>query len=546
MRHSIRLAVLSLAFAALAAAQPTILGLQNNYSYLLPGTPNYAFAQGGILIIYGQGMAPAAAISNAFPTLDRNLAGVSIKITVNGVTTEAVPYYVSGGQIAAILPSATPVGSGTITVAYNGATSAPFPIQVVQGAFGLLTMSGNGLGQAVVQDAGYNYHTPANAAQEGETVIFWGTGLGPDPNDETQLISVPQSLNSIPFELYIGNKPAEVLYHGRSQYPGLDQIVAKIPTGMTGCFVSAYVKTGDYISNFTTIPVKAAGSAGACSDTFADPDEIQRFSSQQSVTSGWLYIGKFNTYNPGASAGGIVVQPGTTITDSATAQFLRYTPFDYTNYGAIGQPSFGNCVVNNFNLTDPFTPPILEGLDAGDISLTLPTGAVQPMTKSNLTYFIGGGAGAGPLFVPDAGGTFTFTGSGGTQVGPFTASTNVSPAFTWNEETTIRDVSLSQSLTLTWSGADPDTYIIVTGLASDSSSVFTSFSCSERASVGRITIPRDILASMIPSFVNPAFPLPTGQILLYNYVLPTKFTASGIDNGNIAYFHGAATSVNFK
>ncbi len=531
------------ALATSIAAQPVISGLQNNYSYMLPGTPSYAFAQGGIFILYGSAMAPAGLLTAGFdPTLDRNLGGVSIKITVNGVTTEAVPYYVSPSQISAILPSATPVGLGSITVAYNGATSAPFPIEVVPGAFGLLTMSGNGIGQVVVQDANYGYLTSANAVREGQIVIFWGTGLGSDPNDETRLIAAPQNLSG-PFELFIGNKPAEVLYYGRSQFPGLDQIVARVPVGMSGCFVSVYAKTGRFISNFTTMPV---GAEGGCRDTFVTPAEAQTFARQESVTSGWLQLGIFDHYNPGGSFSGVMIPPSTTITHSATAQFLRYTPFDYVNYGGLSQPSFGSCVVNTFATQSPFVPPFIEGFEAGDVTLTLPDGSVRQMPRVDLAYILSGVTGGAPLFIPDTGGRFTFAGTGGPQVGAFSASLTVPPAFTWNEQKTLADVDLNQSLTVTWGGGDPDSYVVVTGTALDLDSVFTIFACTERVSVGRITIPRDVLASMIPSPVNPNFPAPTGQMIVYNYAPPEKFSAQGVDNGNIGYFVGYTTMLHYR
>jgi uncharacterized protein (TIGR03437 family) len=134
---------------------------------------------------------------------------------VGGTTTEAIPYYVSPAQIAAILPSATPVGAGSMTVTYNGQTSAAFPLTVVQSAFGILTLGGNGLGTAAVYDLDYSFVNFTSAANPGQIVYFWGTGLGPDPNDETRIIAAPQNLSNLPFEFYIGNKPAKVIYRGR-------------------------------------------------------------------------------------------------------------------------------------------------------------------------------------------------------------------------------------------------------------------------------------------------------------------------------------------
>ena len=136
---------LLLLWAGAAAAMPSVGGIQNNYSYLLEGTPNYGIARGAIFVLYGSGMAGSGLIQGGFnPALDPGLGGVTLKVTVNGVTTTPVPYYVSAGQIAAILPSDTPVGDGAITVTFQGQTSAPYPIKVVESAFGLMTMGGNG------------------------------------------------------------------------------------------------------------------------------------------------------------------------------------------------------------------------------------------------------------------------------------------------------------------------------------------------------------------------------------------------------------------
>jgi len=530
--------------AAALAQQPVVTALLNNYSYLLPNTPNYAFARGAIVQIYGTNLGPAMGVAGSLnPTLQKSLGGTSVRFTVGGTSTEGVLYYVSATQINAILPSATPAGSGTVTVTYNGATSAAFPIQVVQSAFGLLTMGGNGLGQAVVQDANYNYLTPTNTSREDQTVILWGTGLGPDSNDETRLIAAPQSLNSLPFELYIGHKQAEVLYHGRSQFPGLDQIVAKIPRGVNGCYVSAYVKTGPYLSNFTTIPVS---TGTACGEFFATPEELISYSTKPSVAAGWLYLGKFISYTPAITIQGTTVPASTTVTNAANAQFLRYSPFNYTNYGAISQPSYGNCVTAVFSLSNPFTAPVVEYLDPGTVTLTLPDGSVRNLTKTPNSWVLSGGGGPMPLFIPDSGGTFTFKGTGGLNVGVFSAPITVANPFTWTNRGTISTVSRSQNLEITWTGGDPTSYVVVTGSTTNMTNAVSSFSCLERASVGRLTVPRDMLAAMLPSPPSPGAPIPTGQLIIFNYKMPVKFTASGIDNGNISYYTGDVALVNYQ
>jgi uncharacterized protein (TIGR03437 family) len=142
--------------AASAPAGPAITGVQNNYSFILPGLPNYGIAPGSIFIITGTDLAnpgPAVLQSSAPPGIQTTLNGASISVTVGGVTTHPAMYYAIPTQIAAVLPSSTPVGTGTITVTYNGTPSSQEPIVVVPTALGLDTYYGAGTGLAVATDA---------------------------------------------------------------------------------------------------------------------------------------------------------------------------------------------------------------------------------------------------------------------------------------------------------------------------------------------------------------------------------------------------------
>ena len=115
-------------FAGSALGQtPTVGGLLNNYSNTLPGLPNYGIAEGSIFDIYGTNFTSAAAPAPA-PPLQPTLNGVSISVTVNGAITHPLFYYLGPTQIDALLPSSTPVGTGTITVTTSAGTSDPFPI----------------------------------------------------------------------------------------------------------------------------------------------------------------------------------------------------------------------------------------------------------------------------------------------------------------------------------------------------------------------------------------------------------------------------------
>ena len=91
-------------------AQPRVDQVQNNYSYLLPGNPNYGIAEGSIFIIKGANLANGSTdLQN--PPLQAALNGVSANVTVSGTTTKILLYYITPGQLGGILPSSTPVGT---------------------------------------------------------------------------------------------------------------------------------------------------------------------------------------------------------------------------------------------------------------------------------------------------------------------------------------------------------------------------------------------------------------------------------------------------
>jgi uncharacterized protein (TIGR03437 family) len=130
----LHLALAFLASAALfsqpALAQPTIAanGIRNSGSYAFPGIPNAGIAKGSIFVIFGQNLGPAKIVQvSSFPLPTSNgLAGTSVQISVNGTNVFAIMLYTLATQVAAVLPSDTPIGigTGTVTVTYNGQTSA--------------------------------------------------------------------------------------------------------------------------------------------------------------------------------------------------------------------------------------------------------------------------------------------------------------------------------------------------------------------------------------------------------------------------------------
>jgi uncharacterized protein (TIGR03437 family) len=79
-------------------------GVVNAASSAPEGLPGGAVARGSTFSIYGRRLGPASSPTLAFP-LGTTLGGVSITVPQGSTTVNAIPVFVSAGQINAIMPS---------------------------------------------------------------------------------------------------------------------------------------------------------------------------------------------------------------------------------------------------------------------------------------------------------------------------------------------------------------------------------------------------------------------------------------------------------
>ncbi|HZT30029.1 MAG TPA: hypothetical protein VFA33_09110 [Bryobacteraceae bacterium] len=566
-------AILSAALASGALAQtPAISAVANNYSGIKPGLPNYGIAQGSIFAIYGSNLAGSSTGLQS-PPLQTTLSGVSVSVTVGGVTKQALLYYVTPTQIGGIMPSSVPAGTGQITVTNNGATSAPAQIVVVQAAFGILTLNGGGTGPAAAFDAKYNYLGSSNAANPGDTILLWGTGLGPVTDDNQQ------SATNAPIEVDIGGVAANVVYHGRSQYPGLDQINVVVPSGSTGCYVSLVVRSGNYVSNFSSLPV-ASGSR-ACSDQTTgifggfSPSQLQALNGKTSFTVGILGLSKTSTSIPATVVNGITIVPASNFTfDYGFAAFDRVTlPQQVNTYVSQGSTngvaSIGSCTVytvitnptSGGTPTTPATPnPINAGtttaLNAGAaINVSGPDGKKSmPFQNGSYNAQLGGGTGptAMPEFIPASGGSFTFdNGGGGPDIGAFTTQFTLVPVV-WSNQSSLATVNRSQGATVTWTGGNANTYVNITGYSytvSGSQYLFGYYSCTAPATAQQFNVPAAVLLALPPSgsqtIAGISVPL-SGSMAVYSFNVATTLSIPGVDLAWGFAYSGSSASVKYQ
>jgi uncharacterized protein (TIGR03437 family) len=488
--------VMILSSSSAFAANPAIAakGVKNAASYADPELPNGAIGQGSIFNVFGSNMGPASlAYASSLP-LPTNLSGTQVSVTVNGSTVQCYMIYASAGQVAAILPSTTPAGTGTIAVSYNGAASATAPIKVVASSFGIFTINQQGGGQAVVQDANYKFNSATFAFQPGETVVLWGTGLGPISGSDA---NAPPSGNlpGIKVTVYVGGVAAPVTYAGRSGYSGDDQVAFTIPNGVSGCnvpvgvYVSAANGSNTVVSNFTTI---AVGSDTTCSSPGLTPSFLQTLASGGNVRIGAVVLARSTIVSP------LIPTPITQ--DSGTGGFALRSSSTYAqgldlNYGA--------CAIEPSVVPQTVT---LTQLDAGPvINVSGPNGA---KTLAQLKGTVGsydstlGGGFALPGQTPPplylAPGTYSVdNGAGGKDVGAFKFNLTVPPPLTWTNFPSNNIISRSSPLTVNWTGGDPNSDVYLSGSSGVSTAAEVTFICRARVSDGSITVPVSILQASI-------------------------------------------------
>ncbi len=514
-------------------AQPSIaaLGIRNGASYALPGLPNSGIAQGSIFIVFGQNLGPAKIVQvSSFPLpTSQGLAGTSIKVTVAGTTVDAIMLYTLATQVAAVLPSNTPIGTGTVTVTFNNQPSAPAPITVVKSSFGTFSINQAGSGAGVLQNVNKSdrpFNAATKAANPGQVVILWGTGIGHVAGNEAAG-PLPGDMKNLNLHVFVGTTEAVVQYRGRSGCcTGIDQIVFVVPAGVEGCSVPVYVQIDSIISNFTTMSIAKSGST--CSDPGLSASVIEQATANGGLRTGSLTVGRLD-----GEAGKTTSQ-----SDLLGADFVKVSLDAILHAGPI--PKAGLCYLRQF---PGYVPPSPGYLDAGKVSVTTPVGPYDLVSPFKGVYglsFIAGANGV-PGVIGDGthlkAGTYTFTVTGGADVGPVTASIDFPRSFQWNHDA-ITSVNRSQPLVITWTGGSPGALVNIAGDSSiaggATSDIGTAFSCFEDATKGSFTVPASILSALPASYIDDHAHA-HGNLQVFETFYGTPFTVSGLDYVTIFY-----------
>jgi hypothetical protein len=171
----------------------------------------------------------------------------------------------------------------------------------------------------------------------------------------------------------------------------------------------------------------------------------------------------------------------------------------------------GGCMVTQ--IPGPAAPSP-TGLAAGTVNISGPVGnrtlLSQALGFHSLTY--------SPGFFPTPGtivdgtlvtaGDYTFTATGGADVGAHNASINHPAAFVWNEfDTVAGNISRGQALTVTWTGGSAGGTVSVSGQSQSGTGIGAVFFCLADASAGTFTVPAFIMSALPPTISQEGFPL---------------------------------------
>ncbi len=509
-----------------------------------------AIAQGSVFSIFGANLGPAAGAQQPSYPLSTTLGGVTVIVSQGSTSVNAVPIYVSSSVINAIMPSTAPLGRNVVRVKVgNSPLSNPMTVVVGATAFGIYTANGTGIGPGILQNFNSATDQPINsargAAKPGQPIVLWGTGLGPVASD-----TATPPIGNLPTkaEVIVGGVSASIQYSGRTPCcAGIDQIVFTVPSNAPqGCWVPVYVRTaGSVISNVVTMAITQDGSS--CLLSSATPPF---------VTAG--NYGAFLTLRAATHE-----DIGTRSIVDVTGDYTAALAYQVGNSAFPFHPVFslppdGTCTAYATKGdilrgdTLPGAVPGGKALDFGaGFSLTGPGGAKllqNILVESPLRYL--GGSITGNLFSNTLylqPGSYQIGGTGGKDIGSFSASGTMPSAITWTNRDQTVNVDRGQPLTLTWTGAGLNDRIVIAGFGVDLPNDSTSmFGCVAPKGATSFTVPAAMLANLPPTRPNPL----QSKSVIYVTDLSTSgssvFTPPGLDMGVAMFLYATGKTVVFR
>ena len=219
-------------------------------------TPKPGVAPGGIVSIFGASLTTLTAVAPD-GVLPQTMGGLTVT-----VADRLLPlFFVSPGQINALLPDDLATGDYVLTVSPAGAAQVRASLTVVRNAPGLfpVPVDGQEMAMAMVMHEDGSAVTADAPARPGELLTLYGTGFGPAERARPEGFPIPESpsyslVDAVTLQAGELAIPAEKAYAvvGRC---GIDAVQFRLPGSVTGS-VTLRVTINGADSNTLLLPVQ--------------------------------------------------------------------------------------------------------------------------------------------------------------------------------------------------------------------------------------------------------------------------------------------------
>jgi len=228
------------------------LGVLNAASSAPAGNP---ISPGEFITLYGTGLAKSN--QTAAPPYPSTLNGVTVLVN----NKQAPLYFVSPGQINALVPYSTQGTTATIVVQNVSVNSNTVTVPLAPTAPGVYSLDYSGSGPGAILHADYGLVNTSRPAAPGETVLIYLTGMGavnPPIGDGTAGGSNPLNKAVAAVVVLVGGQQATLLYNGLAPgYPGLYQINVTLPTFLAeGGSLPLAIQTNNAFHDQVDIPIQ--------------------------------------------------------------------------------------------------------------------------------------------------------------------------------------------------------------------------------------------------------------------------------------------------
>jgi uncharacterized protein (TIGR03437 family) len=457
----IRAEWIALAFAVpVAFAQPEVTGVFNEAHRICCDRA----VPGSVVLIGGFNLGPEVpVVRNEYP-LVTELAGTSVRFRTADTDLQAYVLATGSRWIRILLPSSAPPGDAMVTVTYRGASSRPRAVSIFEQEFAVYDAVYEAPEfsplQSAVQNIGpsgqVSLNSITNPARPGQLVAIWGTGLGAAPGDE-RAGPIPSALPEPGLRLFAGDKPARIVYAGRSGCcAGMDQIIFEVPEGIEGCNVPVSVvsESKAFAGNDTIMSI--APGAGACFDSHGLSEQDVRALAAGNLKAVWLTAARDGENVQWGLFFGEATQTGVLPLGACKAEAWGVSPFSFASERSL--------------------------LDAGPaVTLEMPDGGIELQRRAANDYR---GLARGTVQP----GLYTLrNAAGGGHVPGFEAAFRLAPLTFM--PTIAADAG---NIKVSWSGiADERSRVVITGTLSRDGETcgHCAFVCVEHAAKGSFAVP---------------------------------------------------------